>query len=169
MAELYSTYDEIFCLTQLCIAIVTNYLIFYLLSFICTSHHFISSLFFRVVQFLSIWSNIAGNLFYFWWCLLSWLIIQKANGSVWRANAYEIFANSPPVFFFFQILILSSVWQPDHSVLISSGEKKMIAEIKKVEEREYFSDFEFESSHSKAMERFYGKSKYFGQNPKSKR
>lgn len=72
-------------------------------------------------------------------------------------------------FFFFQILILSSVWQPDHSVLISSGEKKMIAEIKKVEEREYFSDFEFESSHSKAMERFYGKSKYFGQNPKSKR
>lgn len=45
----------------------------------------------------------------------------------------------------------------------------MAAEIKKVEEEESFPDFEFQSLHSEGMERLYGKSKYFGQSPKSKR
>ena len=44
----------------------------------------------------------------------------------------------------------------------------MIAEIRKVE-GEYFPDIEFQSLQFEGMERPYNKSKYFGQNPESKR
>ena len=64
--------------------------------------------------------------------------------------------------------ILSSVWAARSFCYYFLRLKKMIAEIRKVE-GEYFPDIEFQSLQFEGMERPYNKSKYFGQNPESKR